>query len=69
MLVLSRRPGEKIYFPCIDASVQVLTISGGAVRLGIEAPDEVLVLRAEVRDARALERPVDSDSILCSDAS
>jgi carbon storage regulator CsrA len=68
MLVLSRRPGEKINIPCIGASVQVLSISGGTVRLGIEAPGEVVVLRAEPRDARALERPVDSDSILCGDA-
>jgi carbon storage regulator len=50
MLVLTRRLEEKIFFPCIGAYVQVLAIKGGQVRLGIDAPSEVLVLRAEVPD-------------------
>jgi carbon storage regulator CsrA len=48
VLVLSRRPHEKIVFPGIRASVQILGIKPGAVRLGIDAPPEVKVLREEL---------------------
>src|SRR4051794_6490482 len=48
MLVLSRRPSEKIIFPGIDVTVQVVAVRPGAVRLGIEAPPGVTVLREEV---------------------
>jgi carbon storage regulator CsrA len=69
MLVLSRRLGQTICFPTIGAYVQVLAINGGAVRLGIDAPEEVLILRSEVQAGLNLERPVDSGSILCADNS
>lgn len=50
MLVLSRRLHEKIRFPELDATVEVLSIRPGTVRLGIDAPPEINVLRAEVPD-------------------
>jgi carbon storage regulator CsrA len=53
MLVLSRRLNEKLVFPSIPATIQVVTIKPGAVRLGIDAPPEVTVLREEVRDRSA----------------
>ncbi len=53
MLVLSRRLHEKILFPGFDTAVQVVDIRQGIVRLGIEAPEEVRVLRAEVPDRAA----------------
>jgi len=49
MLVLSRRLQEKLYFPGIRLIVHVLSVRGGTVRLGIEAPPEVTVLREEVQ--------------------
>ena len=55
MLVLSRRLNEKVLFPSINSAVQVVSIQGGTVRLGIEAPPEVTILRAELQD-RAAER-------------
>jgi carbon storage regulator CsrA len=51
MLVLSRRSTEKILFPGINTAIQVVSIKGGTVRLGIEAPPDVIVLRAELKDA------------------
>jgi carbon storage regulator CsrA len=48
MLILSRRPNEKILFPGLNTTVQVVSIKAGAVRLGIDAPPEVSVLRAEL---------------------
>ncbi|HEV3257279.1 MAG TPA: response regulator [Gemmataceae bacterium] len=53
MLVLSRRLNEKIVFPSIQAAVKVLAIKAGMVRLGIEAPPEVTVLREELSDRAA----------------
>jgi carbon storage regulator CsrA len=53
MLVLSRRVNEKIVFPGVGATVQVVSLKPGVVRLGIEAPPDVTVLRAEVRDRQA----------------
>lgn len=48
MLVLSRKPGEQIQ---IDGhiTVTVLGVEGKRIRLGIEAPREVPILRTELR--------------------
>jgi len=48
MLVLSRKVGEKIVIPGLDAEIAVVAIKGKAVRLGITAPVEVAVRRQEV---------------------
>lgn len=48
MLVLSRRASDKICFPNLGISVEVLRINGNTVRLGIDAPDDVKVLRHEL---------------------
>jgi carbon storage regulator CsrA len=53
MLVLSRRPNEKVLFPSINTTVQVLSIKRGAVRIGIEAPPEVPIWRAELQEPAA----------------
>lgn len=49
MLVLSRKLNEVI---CIgpDIRIVVVDIDRGKVRLGIEAPKEVLVLREELKE-------------------
>jgi carbon storage regulator CsrA len=59
MLVLSRRVNEKIVFPGIDVTVQVVAVKPGVVRLGIEAPPHVAVLREEVlaRDGNGAALP------------
>jgi carbon storage regulator CsrA len=51
MLVLSRGRNDKVLFPQLDISVQVLDIAGSKVRLGIEAPPQVAVLRHELADS------------------
>jgi carbon storage regulator len=48
MLVLSRKPGERIVVPGLDLAITVLAIEGNRVRLGIVAPDHVAVYREEV---------------------
>ena len=48
MLVLSRRLHEKIQFPGLNITVQVVGIKLGVVRIGIEAPPHVKIFRAEI---------------------
>lgn len=47
MLVLSRRPGQKIVIGN-EITIEVVSVSGEGVRLGISAPDSVSVHRFEV---------------------
>lgn len=47
MLVLSRKPGEKIFIGN-DITLTIVKIDGNKVRLGLEAPQEVLILREEI---------------------
>ena len=48
MLVLSRKQDEVIRIGR-DVTVTVLSIGRGRIRLGIEAPSEVPILRGELR--------------------
>jgi carbon storage regulator len=53
MLVLTRRIGEAIVLPDLGVTVRVLEIDRGRVRLGVEAPPSVVVLRDELVTHRA----------------
>jgi carbon storage regulator len=56
MLVLSRRESERIKLG--EAIVlTVIRVSGDRVRLGIEAPPEVLVLREELQPRQKASSP------------
>jgi carbon storage regulator CsrA len=64
MLVLSRKCGERFVIrgeelglPGCLVTVTVVAVEGGRVRLGIAAPAEVVVTRAELvgRSARRIE--------------
>jgi carbon storage regulator CsrA len=48
MLVLSRRTEEKIILPTIPVVIKVIATQSGVVRLGIEAPAHVPILREEL---------------------
>jgi carbon storage regulator CsrA len=50
MLVLSRRESEKIFFPDLGISLEIVRVKGNTVRVGIDAPQEVRVLRGELLD-------------------
>ena len=50
MLVLTRRPHEKIVLPGLGVTIQLVSIKGGTVRIGIEAPPDVQVMREELLD-------------------
>jgi carbon storage regulator CsrA len=55
MLALSRRINEKILFPNLACSVKVVSIRPGQVRLGIDAPAGLSVVREELHGAVASE--------------
>ncbi len=52
MLVLSRKVGESIFIGN-DVEVQVVSISKDKVKLGFEAPKNILLIRGELRLAVA----------------
>jgi carbon storage regulator len=50
MLIITRRPGEKVMVGD-DVVVHVLEVAGNSVRIGIEAPRSVPVYREEIWNA------------------
>ena len=65
MLVLSRKESEKIMLG--DSIVlTIVRVSGDRVRLGIEAPSDMLILRKEL-DPMMTDRPDTSNKLNNSD--
>jgi carbon storage regulator len=52
MLVLTRKPGEKIHIGS-GITITVVEVRGAKIRLGIDAPDDVPIFRAELNDLLA----------------
>ena len=50
MLVLTRRADQKIVFPTVGITIDVLRIKGNVVKIGIEAPTDIQVLRHEIAE-------------------
>jgi carbon storage regulator len=51
MLVLSRKVGEKILIGK-EISVTVVRVGQGAVRIGVDAPDDLVIVREEIQRDR-----------------
>ena len=66
MLVIRRRAGESVMIGQ-DVEVEILEICGHQVKIGIQAPRDVLVLRKEVQLTRAenhaAARPLSAPSL------
>lgn len=65
MLVLTRKLMQRLYIGD-NICITVVRLEGGQVRLGIEAPKEVAVVRGELTDrpragVMGAERPVELD--------
>jgi carbon storage regulator len=60
MLVLSRKPSQSIMIGD-GVEVQVLSVAGGEVRLGITAPREVSIFRNEVYERIESEGDVEDE--------
>lgn len=52
MLVLSRKESERVLLGD-DVVLTIVRLSGDRVRLGIEAPSDMLILRAELEESDA----------------
>lgn len=50
MLVLTRRPGESFYLGD-DIKITLQSVRGESVRVAIDAPADVRILRAELKEA------------------
>jgi carbon storage regulator len=68
MLVLGRRPGDSIV---IDGGIRIVVLAcdRGGVRIGIEAPPEVTILRGEIVQAveaanRGAAAPADARALI-----
>ncbi len=55
MLVLTRKQEERIVFPNLGIEVEILRVKGGTVRVGVDAPRSVRVLRGELADNHEFE--------------
>jgi carbon storage regulator len=56
MLVLSRKVGERILIGD-NIAVTVVRVAEGVVRIGVEAPLEMPIVREEIRDQLKQDRP------------
>ena len=57
MLVLSRKPGQKLQIGD-SVTITVLEVHGRVLRLGIEAPADVRVLRGELENWHAAPKAI-----------
>jgi len=55
MLVLTRKQGEAVVIGS-DIRMKVLRVRGGGIRLGIEAPSDLVILREELNEWRSASR-------------
>jgi len=69
MLVLSRKVGERIWIGD-DIAITVVRLTSGGVRIGIEAPNELAVVREELKlKIKAAEKLLNEETTLASDQS
>ena len=59
MLILTRRVDERIFIG-EDITLCVLDIEGNRVRLGLEAPKEIAILREEIHQRYAVDASNDA---------
>lgn len=57
MLVLSRKEDQKILIPGLDISIKIICCKNSSVRLGIDAPPQIRILRDELEDGISVKDP------------
>lgn len=53
MLVVSRKQNQSVVFPTLGIRVEILRMAGKTVRVGVEAPEEIQILRGELIDTES----------------
>ena len=61
MLIITRRPGEKVMLGD-DVVIEVVEVSGSTVRIGIDAPRAIPVYREEIWQAVKAENEASATS-------
>ncbi len=61
MLVLKRKAGESIIISD-NIEIKIIEIEDGRIKIGIEAPKEVSILRKEVLDETRIENQQSSET-------
>lgn len=59
MLVISRKPEQTFRFPNLGITVDILQIKGKTVKVGIDAPRDIAVLRGEIADGESKSSSAD----------
>ena len=67
MLVLSRRANDTIVLPELNVTIEILQLKGKNVRVGVDAPVEIRVLRGELEAAKQPQQKVVSSISLTGD--
>jgi len=64
VLVLSRKLNQTIRFPNLGISIEILRVAGNTVRVGVDAPVGVLILRGELADEATIssDRSAEAES-------
>ncbi len=57
MLVLSRKKDQQVCFPALGITVKILRVSGSTVRVGVDAPMEVQIIRDELENGPVKPAP------------
>ena len=68
MLVLSRRANDTIVLPELNVTIEILQLKGKNVRVGVDAPVEIKVLRGEIADSEEPKENVVSTISLTGDS-
>lgn len=50
MLIISRKTSDKISFPQIGITVHFIRVQGGAAKVGVDAPRDIVIVRDEAAD-------------------
>jgi len=61
MLVLSRKVGEKILIG-ENVSVTVVRVAQGVVRIGVDAPKDMAIIRDDIKDRDGKEAKADTSA-------
>jgi len=63
VLVLTRRSNEKLSFPQVGITVHFIRVQAGHVKVGVDAPRDIAIVRDEIADGRAAEEFVRRQSL------
>lgn len=62
MLILQRKAGESVFIG-EEIEISVLSVDAGRVRLAIQAPKSVAILRSELKSAAATNREAAGEGV------